>query len=200
MDRSNSYSGLTIIFISFVTIIITFILVLSIGHKALIDETIVSFSLVSIFLFIFLFYGLYCGKYIKNDLNYKSNIRKGYNLLKKGIDYISDATGIDIPYIDIPIINIILGVISLFLFILALCILIYGLSLFIYGTFIIIPCIIYFIMYKAYRKALFYSEHTINNIFKSFYTSLFFTFIYVGWIIIVLFSVKYFMKQIANVA
>ncbi len=67
-------NGSTVALLSFTTIIVSFILVLTVGHKAIIDETIISLSIISIFLFGFLFYGFYKGIYIKNDVDYKLQV------------------------------------------------------------------------------------------------------------------------------
>ncbi len=193
--NNMSFKASSIIFISIITIILTIVIVLSIGQNAFIDELLFSISLLSLFLFIFLFYGFYRGIYIKSDINYKININRGSNYIKKGFRYIYESFGFDFPVdLDIPIINIIFAVIGFILFIIFLIALLIGLSIFVYGTLITIPCIIYYIFFKAYKNALKHSKATANSITKSILYSFFYMILYNGCFLVIILIIKYFMS------
>ena len=111
--KNIKLNPLKIILLSLVTIVITTILVFSIGHKKILDELIITVSMITGFLFFFLLYGLYRGVYFKSDIDYKKRINYGNTFIKKGIKKIFDGLSTDFPInIDIPVINIIFAAVG----------------------------------------------------------------------------------------
>ncbi len=178
--------GKTLLLAFIATISITILLVYLSGltsHRSILDNSIISLSILAISFFLFLTFGLYNGLNVFD--NYSHKLQLSWKNAKKRMpdSWGSNFTGTtDIPDVGDGIGGIIVGVILWIIFTLALVILLFLLQAIVWLTFVLIAIAIYWIIIRGLKLIFSKSTECQNDLAKSVTYAFGYTTLYVGWI------------------
>ena len=167
------------------TIAITVLLVYFTGltsHRSILDNTIISLTILSIFFFFFIAIGLYKGLNVFDNYSHKLELR-WKNTNKNSLDRWS---GLDIP-MELPdsgegLGGIILGILLWIILTIVFIVLLFILSTVIWATLILVALAIYWTLIRALKLVFSKSSECEGDLPKCATYALGYTFLYVGWI------------------
>lgn len=152
------------------------------SHRSIIENTVISLSTLSIFLFLFLSTCLYLGLDVLDNYSHKLKLVWQRSKKKDSGNWIDITPSFDAPDLDEGFLGIVLGIVIWFLFTLALTLLLFLLSAFLWAGFILLVIAIYWVFIRALKVIFSKSPTCENNLIKSMGFALTYTFLYVGWI------------------
>jgi hypothetical protein len=177
--------GKTLLIAFIATISITILLVYLSGltsHRSILDNSLISLSILAISFFFFLTFGLYNGLNVYDNYSHKLQL-SWKNATKRMPHWGSNFTGTtDIPDVGDGIGGIIVGVILWIIFTIALVILLILFQAIVWSTFVIIAIAIYWIIIRGLKLIFSKSTECQNDLAKSVTYAFGYTTLYVGWI------------------
>jgi len=156
------------------------------GHKSVFVELKRTLIVISILLFLFLTIGLYKGIRIKND-----PLITGKWQFFRGLDIFDVGSHLDVLEFADGIVTFILSLILWLILSAVLLILILVLANVIWGAIFILGIIVYWVFYRAFRLVFLKSRICQGNLVLSLRYSLWYTFLYTGWIYVLVLSSRY---------
>lgn len=176
----------SIFLITIITVIVTFLVVYLSGlpfSRSITTNTIISLSVIALIMFAFLVYGLYSGRVIKNDYKGPGEYRMGHifnNLHESGPlegygfkldDGGEGCTGL--------IVSVLLWIAVGILFVVGLLLL----EAILWLSLLLLFSMLYWGFLRGLRMIFRHAEHTQGNLPASVAHAFYYTFLYVGWMI-----------------
>lgn len=176
--RRRRINGRNVLTAASITVIITVILVFITGlksHRSLLDNGLISLSILAGFIFIFLTLGLYYAVYVKDDLSGKLKLKwvKAQDILPEGMAEVDLSLGCAdeakgaLAWIGISILLVIA---------------IFFLGTILWVGFVIVGGAIYWLLLRSLRLIFKRSAICHGHLLKSMAYALLYTILYTGWV------------------
>jgi len=178
--------GKTLLIAFVTTVLIVVLLVYLTGlssHRSILDNSVISLSLLAISFFLFLTFGLYNGLNVFDNYSHKLHLswKNAKNRMPDSLDS-NFTTPTEIPDVGEGIGGIIIGVIIWIVFTVALVILLWLVQAIIWLTLVLVAIAIYWIIIRALKLIFTKSNECENDLPKSGLYALGYTALYIGWI------------------
>lgn len=186
-DTRKLLSGKTLLIALLSTISVTILLVFVSGlttHRSFLENAVISLTVLAIFLFLFLTFGLYNGLNVYDNYSHKLQLTWKNASKQMPGSWASDIVGnMGAPEIDGDGIGgIIVGIILWIIFSILLIILLVFLHAIVWATFTLLLIAIYWIMIRSLKLIFTKSPECESDLTKSVTYGLGYSILYVGWI------------------
>ncbi len=181
------FFGKTLLIAFIATIITTVLLVYLTGlttHRSILDNSLISLTILAVCFFLFLVLGLYNGLNVVDNYSHKLQMkwRKATQKLPDSSWASDAAASTEIPAVGDDIGSVILGIVLWIVFTIVLVFLLVALQAVIWITFLLIAVAIYWVLIRALKLVFSKSEVCQNDLSMSMAYAFGYTLLYVGWI------------------
>lgn len=189
--------GKTLLVVFIATIVVTVLLVYLTGltsHRSIIDNALISLTILAICFFLFLSYTLYNGLDVNDNYSHKLHF-----MWKRATTELPESTwarevvsNAEIPDVGDGLAGIILGIVLWILFSIVLVFLLVAFQAIVWITIVLVAIAIYWVLIRGLKLVFSKSEICQGNLTKSTLYALAYTTFYIGWIyVIILLSVLF---------
>lgn len=191
--KKTYLKGGAIFVVSLIVILVTTLTVYFTGihsHRSITSNFYISLSIISFFIFLFLFYGLYKGVGLLDSFPKFKTFKRGNIIPEVPLIEGFGETGLDIASgggLKGIIISILLWIAITILMLVGLLLL----EIVLWFSFFILLAMLYWVFFRALRLVFSKSHKTIEKLDTSLFFAIGYTTIYVGWMFIIVFLADY---------